>query len=217
VLLGTLEGLARSLAPVPGRKSVLVLSENFPRDIGMEDRYRGVVDVAQRANTSVYFTAARGLTGPSHYEVESRAPAAPGDIAGMSVEENLVAFGGAAELSEQTGGAVTRSNDLAEGLERAATDLSAHYLLGYQPEPGAAGRRPGRQVRVNRPGVKVRARRGYRAGPPLPLRAPSPAAKGKNARRELQGVIEDSRAGGTRDALPLRTALTLQGPDGAGA
>jgi VWFA-related protein len=212
VLLGTLERLARSLAPMAGRKSILVLSEGFSRDENMEARYRAVVDAAQRGNTSVYFTAARGLTGPSGYSADSRAAAAPGDLGAMSVEENLLAFGGAAQVTDATGGVLTRSNDLAAGLERMATDLSAYYLLGYQPAPSAAGKWHKLEVRVNRPGVTVRARRGYRSGPPVM----EPAPKAKDARRELQGLVAVSLAGGSRDAIPLRMALNLQGPDGAG-
>ena len=212
VLLGTIERLSRSLAPVAGRKSILVLSENFPRDEIMEAHYRTVIDAAQRGNTSVYFTAARGLSGPSGYSADSRVAPAPGDLAAMSVEENLLAFGGAAQLTEATGGAMTQSNDLAAGLERIATDLSAYYLLGYQPEPSAAGKWHTLEVRVARHGAKVLARGGYRAGPP----ALEPVLDGKGARREVQGLIASSLAGTTRDTLPLRMALSLQGPDGAG-
>ncbi len=212
VLLGALERLSRSMAPLRGRKSILVLSEGFPRDENMEARYRAVIDAAQRGNTSVYFTAARGLTGAAGYSADSRATAVPGDLGAMSVEDNLLAFAGAAQITEATGGVVTRSNDLSAGLERMATDLSAYYLLGYQPEPSAAGKWHELEVRVSRPGVKVRARRGYRAGPPPPERV----VMAGSARRELQGVVAASLAGGERDAIPLRMALSLQGPDGAG-
>ena len=212
VLLGTVERFSLGLAPRPGRKSILVLSENFARDETMEARYRAAIDGAQRGNTSVYFTAARGLTGPSAFSAEERVAAAPGDLAAMSVEQNLIAFAGAEQITEATGGAMTQSNDLAAGLERMATDLSAYYLLGYQPEPSAAGKWHKLEVRVNRPGVEVRARRGYRAGPPTVERVPDK----KNARREMQNLVAASLAGGAREVLPLRLAASLQGPDGAG-
>jgi VWFA-related protein len=211
-LLGAVERLSLGLAPLPGRKSILVLSESLPRDHNMEARFRAAIDAAQRGNTSVYFTAARGLTGPSNFSLEARVAAAPGDLAAMSVEENLIAFAGAEQITEATGGAMTRSNDLAAGLERMATDLSAYYLLGYQPEPSAAGKWHKLEVRVNRPGVEVRARRGYRAGPPKIERAPDK----KSARRAWQNLFTASLAGGARDILPVRLAVSLQAPDGAG-
>jgi VWFA-related protein len=200
------------LAPLPGRKSILVLSDNFLRDDTMEYRFRSAIDGAQRGNTSVYFTAARGLTGPSSFSVDARTAAAPGDLAAMSVEQNLIAFAGAEQIAEATGGTMSTSNDLAAGLDRMATDLSAYYLLGYQPEPGAPGKWHKLEVRVNRPGVEVRARRGYRAGPPTVERAPDK----KDARRAWQNLVSASLAGGARDILPVRLAASLQAPDGAG-
>ena len=211
-VLGTIERLSLGLAPLPGRKSILVLSENLLREESMEARFRAAIDGAQRGNTSVYFTAARGLVGPSSFSVDARTAAAPGDLAAMSVEQNLIAFAGAEQITEATGGTMSQSNDLAAGLERMATDLSAYYLLGYQPEPSASGKWHKLEVRVNRPGIEVRARRGYRAGPPTVERAPDK----KDARRAWQSLVTASLAGGARDILPVRLATSLQAPDGKG-
>jgi len=211
-VLGTIERLSLGLAPLPGRKSILVLSENLLREESMEARFRAAIDGAQRGNTSVYFTAARGLVGPSSFSVDARTAAAPGDLAAMSVEQNLIAFAGAEQITEATGGTMSQSNDLAAGLERMATDLSAYYLLGYQPEPSASGKWHKLEVRVNRPGIEVRARRGYRAGPPTVERAPDK----KDARRAWQSLVTASLAGGARDILPVRLAASLQAPDGKG-
>ena len=211
-VLGTIERLSLGLAPLPGRKSILVVSENLLREESMEARFRAAIDGAQRGNTSVYFTAARGLAGPSSFSVDARTAAAPGDLAAMSVEQNLIAFAGAEQITEATGGTMSQSNDLVAGLDRMATDLSAYYLLGYQPEPSASGKWHKLEVRVNRPGIEVRARRGYRAGPPTVERAPDK----KDARRAWQSLVSASLAGGARDILPVRLAASLQAPDGAG-
>ena len=211
-VLGTIERLSLGLAPLPGRKSILVVSENLLREESMEARFRAAIDGAQRGNTSVYFTAARGLVGPSSFSVDARTAAAPGDLAAMSVEQNLIAFAGAEQITEATGGTMSQSNDLVAGLDRMATDLSAYYLLGYQPEPSASGKWHKLEVRVNRPGIEVRARRGYRAGPPTVERAPDK----KDARRAWQSLVSASLAGGARDILPVRLAASLQAPDGKG-
>ena len=57
---------------------------------------------------------------------------------------------------------VVRTNDITGALARIALENSTYYLLGYQTD---ASRSPGRfrkiDVRVKRPGLQVRVRRGY--------------------------------------------------------
>src|SRR5207245_8073135 len=66
-------------------------------------------------------------------------------------------------LAENTDGvAVVDTNDLASGLKRVVSDLSSYYLLGYYSANAKLdGRFHAIKVRVKRPGVQVRARRGY--------------------------------------------------------
>jgi VWFA-related protein len=67
-------------------------------------------------------------------------------------------------LAEATDGiAVVDSNDLSRGLRRIVDDLSSYYLLGYYSAGKLDGRFHSITVRVKRPGVQVRARRGYLA------------------------------------------------------
>ena len=66
-------------------------------------------------------------------------------------------------LSDETGGfAVVNTNDIAGAFERLVEENSSYYVLGYYP---SNDRRDGRfrkiEVRVNKPGLTVRARRGY--------------------------------------------------------
>jgi VWFA-related protein len=66
-------------------------------------------------------------------------------------------------LAENTDGiAVVNSNDLSGGLKRVVSDLSSYYLLGYYSANAKLdGKFHAIKVRVKRPGVQVRARRGY--------------------------------------------------------
>lgn len=68
-------------------------------------------------------------------------------------------------LAENTDGiAIVRTNDLASGLRRVVDDMSAYYLLGYySTNTKNDGRFRRIQVHVKRPGLNVRARRGYLA------------------------------------------------------
>jgi VWFA-related protein len=66
-------------------------------------------------------------------------------------------------LSHETGGiAVVNQNDVGEGLRRIVDDNSHYYLLGYYPAHDLSDGKYRRiEVRVKRPGVKVRTRKGY--------------------------------------------------------
>src|SRR5205807_9088656 len=67
-------------------------------------------------------------------------------------------------LADNTDGiALVNSNDLAGGFKRIVDDLSSYYLLGYYSSGKLDGRFHSITVRVQRPGVQVRARRGYLA------------------------------------------------------
>ena len=68
-------------------------------------------------------------------------------------------------LSDETGGfAAVNSNDFAKGFERIIRDNSSYYVLGYYSNDS---KRDGQfrtlTVRVKRPGLQVRARKGYTA------------------------------------------------------
>ena len=66
-------------------------------------------------------------------------------------------------MSEQTGGlAIVNRNDIVGGLGRIVLDNSRYYLLGYYSDESRwKGRFMKIDVRVKRPGMEVRARRGY--------------------------------------------------------
>ena len=56
------------------------------------------------------------------------------------------------------------NNNIEKGMQRVIDDLTSYYLLGYYSSNRKLdGRFRSIKVRVKRPGVDVRARRGYRA------------------------------------------------------
>ena len=71
-------------------------------------------------------------------------------------------------FSEATGGIATvGTNDFAGGFRRIVEDNSAYYVLGYHPtELKQDGKFHEITVKVKRPGVQVRARKGYYATKP---------------------------------------------------
>ena len=69
----------------------------------------------------------------------------------------------------ETGGFAVPATDLDAGLGRIIADLDNYYLLGFYPDTLEGRDYNALEVRVNRPGVTVRHRRGYSlTGPPDP-------------------------------------------------
>ena len=163
-LLRIVERLAEAFANRRGRKSVFILSETLIPDTP-PGAARRAIEAAQRANVAVYVLDARGLVGDSRFRAEN--PAAPPEAAGLA--ERLAATAAGDDLAQATGGRlIGGTNDLFGGLSGAADESSAYYLLGYPAQGPPDGRWHELEVRVNRPGLTVRARRGYLARPASP-------------------------------------------------
>jgi len=102
-------------------------------------------------------------------------------------------------LADQTDGrAIVNRNDLEGGMKQIVRDSSAYYLLGYNSTQAPAdGRFHEIKVRVKRPGVQVRARKGYWAlTPEETTRALAPPAPSlpKPIEEALASVEAPSRA-----------------------
>jgi VWFA-related protein len=180
-------------------------------------QFRYMLDEANRANTSFYPIDPRGLAVFDE-DIVPAAGVGAGPFANPTVspvEDRARLFArntSLRTLAEATDGlAVLDTNDLSRGLRRIADDLSSYYLLGYYSTGKLDGRFHAITVRVKRPGVQVRARRGYLAnteaaaaalsGAP-PAVAPAVAA---NARAIDSALAALSTAG--RD-LPIRLHAT---------
>ena len=89
-----------------------------------------------------------------------------------------------------------RTNDIPGALARIASENSTYYLLGYQTD---ARRSPGRfrkiEVRVKRPGLQVRARRGY-----IP---PDPKALAKAREAEAKAGTSPALRAALNNPLPI--------------
>jgi VWFA-related protein len=200
--LGALDYIIRGVETLPGRKSVVFISEGlrlFTKPEGMETQGAGrvwntftrVMDRANRAGVVVYTMDARGLVsgGLSAEDNPRPEPAPPGrpstptgdplgEIITQNLKERLAYLRDTQEaltyIAEQTGGfAVLNTNDLAAGLRRVRDDAGGYYLLGFEGAPASLRSwDPGRvTVRVKRPGLRVRARKGL-FGPSDPGREP---------------------------------------------
>jgi VWFA-related protein len=164
--LHSLERAMNALAGGRGRRAVILASDGFIHDERLPEFLR-VRDAARRANAVLYFIDARGLRDPAfdsldvplvHDEVSS-------NFASLEREYESLSGAGAQNLAEDTGGfAIRNTSDLAGALARISRESRTFYLLGYEPaDQKADGRFRKIEVMVRRPGVSVRARKGYYA------------------------------------------------------
>jgi VWFA-related protein len=212
-LLGGVERFSLGLAGTRGRKSVIVLSEALLRDIE-RSAFERAVDASRRGNTAVSFVDVRGLIALPFYGADQTAPPNPGDVGVMTMEATVLETGGGEYMADATGGSMVRdTNDLADGVTRLADESSAYYLLGYQSVHPLDGRWHKLDVKVSRPGVKVRARRGYFATAAAPSAGDQPAKekkakprKGKGPQLPVRAIDPALAVGGERDGIPLRIA-----------
>jgi len=119
--------------------------------------FRQLLDEANRANAAFYPFDPRGLPV---FDSPISAP--------LPLKADLDALRTRVEtlrtLAENTDGlAIVNSNDLAGGFKRIVNDLSSYYLMGFYSSGKLDGKFHSITVRVKRPGVQVRARRGYLA------------------------------------------------------
>lgn len=180
-----LQSVIRSLAYLPGRKSVVFFSEGLPVSPALSARLDAVIDEANRANVTAYAIDAKGLRAKStltsaRKELQAFAEERLSQVTAGSdrtdgplmmaferVEDTLRLDSrtGLARLAEETGGIlIDGSNDLSSAFRRIDEDNQFHYLLTYSPSNTVFdGRFREIGVKVRRPGARVFARKGYRA------------------------------------------------------
>jgi hypothetical protein len=121
--------------------------------------FRTILDDANRANVSFYPVDPRGLAVDAPLGPEPP-PTLLQDQANLKARHESMH-----NMAVATDGmAVIGNNDLNVGLKRISDDLTSYYLLGYYSSNAKLdGKFRKITVRVKRPGIEVRARRGYRA------------------------------------------------------
>jgi VWFA-related protein len=147
--------------------------------IDNEYQFRQMLDEANRANASFYPVDPRGLAVFDTPIVRQDVPGAPPPMVPINVDRAMLGARRTSmrTLAEATDGlAIVDSNNLAGGFRRVVADLSSYYLLGYYSSGKLDGRFHTISVRVKRPGVQVRARRGYLAATSADVAAAAAAA-----------------------------------------
>ena len=179
-LTAVLNGLAR----IEGRKTILLLSEGFQAD-GSWPFIEQATGLATLANARVYTLDARGLDRGMAERLRSEVTSGDDPLLnllnGSDSEADSIN-----SLAADTGGFVVRNTNIFDkAIARIVDDASNYYVLGYRPTSKQDGTFHKISVTVNRPGISVRARRGYVAMPPPMTSTTADAAGSASARPEL--------------------------------
>ena len=180
VTLDALIAIAAHLSGTHGRKSLIWVSSGVPFQVKEETMAIPVARAARaidEANIAIYPVDARGLvtTGVAPAETMPEVNAMKGQVTSKpilperGVAQTVRNLDTMKALAEYTGGrAFINSNAIKTAIRSAIDDGRLTYVLGYYPSreklDGSFRRIT---VKVNRPGLDVRHRSGYRSFPAL--------------------------------------------------
>src|SRR6188472_3585463 len=176
--LQAVENVANWMRDVQGRrKALLLFSEGLDYDIyqpfnltqsasAIVAEAQQAAAAAQRANVNVYGIDPRGLSQFGELiDIGARSdyPQLEYGTFRGALHELRLSQESLISLSEETGGlAIVNAGDVVGGLGRVVLDNSRYYLLGYYSDSTKWSRKFLKiDVRVKRPGLSVRARRGF--------------------------------------------------------
>ena len=215
--------------PFAAENNIMEDRARFSADIDMQRELQDVFDAANRNNTSIYALDPRGLS-TGEFDISQ-------NISGRTSQQYLTSSMDALRiLAENTDGrAIVNRNDLGNAMKQIIKDSSAYYLLGYtSSEAPTDGKFHEIKVRVKRPGLQVRGRKGYwaytaddvrramagpKAGPPPAVTKALASIAPMTNRRYIRTWIgnEKSEDGRTRvtflwEPLPPTPGVTREQP-----
>ena len=142
--------------PTAGTNDAMEDRANWLAGLDMDSDLRDVYDMANKNNVAIYAVAPRGLPG-FEFDINE----------GINIQTDSKYLSSTMDtlrvLAENTDGrAIVNRNDLAVGMKQITRDQSAYYLIGYNSSQAPSdGKFHEIKVRVKRPGIQVRARKGY--------------------------------------------------------
>ncbi len=170
VVTDSLAALATAMAPLSGQKALVLVSEGLFNDLQSQPDVDRFAAAAERARVTLY---ALHLDAPL-----IEAATGQGNVTLTRALDDRVGFGGMADVAVAARGTAFRVVAQATRLlERIDTELSGYYLLSFERDADDRDDRRERiDVKVNRLGLDVRARREFtpEAGKPAATVAPKP-------------------------------------------
>jgi VWFA-related protein len=163
----SLESVARLLAAVPGRKSVVWVTHGVPITLGPSADTAG--DFVDYTPLLRRMAETFGRDSVAIYPVQQAPPGMAGDgtpearFSGIGSEDTLKQF------ADLTGGSIRFSGDIGPAIRQAMSDVQTSYLLGYlQPPEEWDGKFHKLNVTCSRKGVRLQFKTGYYAAAEVP-------------------------------------------------
>jgi VWFA-related protein len=172
------KAVASHLSQYPGRKDLLWVTAAFPTEIGFFDEgnpadpndpviftreFQSIQRALNNADIALYPVDARGLVA---FDGDASTDES---IRGKLAASFYATLGTMLELADDTGGkAYHDTNGLTEAMRAAVDDSRVDYTLGFYPRVNWDGSYHELKVKVDRPGVHLRYRKGYYARPDFP-------------------------------------------------
>lgn len=156
-----LRHVAVNLGTIPGRKTVVFLSDGFFIEENRAD-VQAISALAARSGATFYSVYGRVTSIVGGHPTPDALSPERGRLATFDSVDD-----GPQILTGTTGGFVVRNaNDISGAIGLVARDTSTYYVLGYQPTNGQMDGKLRRiEVRAKSEGMRVRARKGYVASP----------------------------------------------------
>jgi VWFA-related protein len=226
--LDALKAIGRQLSGYPGRKKLIWVSGSFPIDLApgensgfnsqrfYTDDITATTSLLRDSQVSVYPIDAKGLAGSSMRSASTRPGmfmGGPQFLAEMSRRDALAnsARFAAIKIAEDTGGlAFYNRNDLDTAVMKSVADGAVYYAISYSPdEKNWDGRFRKIEVKVNRPGVQLRYRKGYLALDPNSVVRQSKESIKQDIGPALTGFLTASGISFYGSAQPLAEKKTI--------
>jgi VWFA-related protein len=185
-----LENLARTIAPLPGRKLVFFLSDGFllnNNETVTNERLLNITNVAARNGVVIYTMDARGLVvDPSSDASQPATADHTGRIQTAAFGEITAMQTGLRTLADNTGGrALLNSNSLDAGITKTLQETATYYVISWRPESEEQKSDKLRRIEVKikgRPELNVQVKRGFLSSAKKPATKTAPAADAKNSK-----------------------------------
>lgn len=200
--LGAIRYVVEGLSELPGRKSVVLFSENM--DLSnlpgtaqeVLQTVRGLIDAANRSSVVIHTLDPRGVQ--AFFPGASDDVGAKGAVTAMDQRRSKMfdTQSGLAVLAQGTGGLFIQNDNLVDdAIRQVLADSQGYYLIGYHPSAdtfnGDRANFHSITIRVNRPGLRVHTRSGF-FGVADTERAAVPLTREEQLRRVLSSPFSSA-------------------------